>query len=81
MTRPKLTFTTAKAKVAAVWSTLAALQVFLGALLVVLEDNQVGAEEITPLITGALTMGVTVWRVWATPNTLRTNDSSPPPRV
>jgi hypothetical protein len=77
----KLTFTAAKAKVAAVWATLAAIQVFLGLVMTVLDDDKVGADEVTPLITGIISMGIGVWRVWATPNDLVRNDSGSSSRV
>ena len=57
-------FTPAKAWVAALGNTLAAIQIFLGIVLLSLEDDAVTVEEVAPLVTGFLTMAVTVWGVW-----------------
>lgn len=64
-----INWTTAKMKAAALWNTLAAIQIFIGIVLVALEDGAVGAEEVAPIVTGLLTMAVTVYRVWKVPNT------------
>lgn len=61
-------FTAAKAKVAAVLNTLAAIQIYLGVVATALGDDEIGFEEITPLVTGAITLGVAVYGVWKTKN-------------
>lgn len=67
-----MTWTTAKMKAAALWNSIAAVQIFIGVLLTVLEDDAVGPEEVAPIVTGLITMAVTVWRVWKVPNEQKT---------
>lgn len=61
-------FTKAKMWVAAVGNTLTAVQVAIAVLAGVLSDDTVGVDEVSPLITAAVTLGVTVWGVWRITN-------------
>lgn len=59
---------TAKAVVAAIGSTLTALMAALTTVTFVLDDDAVDLNEISSLVTAALTLGVTIWAVWRVPN-------------
>lgn len=59
---------TAKAKVAAIGNTLAAVMIFIGVLAAAMGDDAITAEEITPLVVGFVTLATTVYAVWRVPN-------------
>lgn len=61
-------FTTAKAKVAALMNTLAAVQIFLGVVATTVGDDRIDLVEVSPLVTGIITLGITVYAVWKTEN-------------
>lgn len=65
---PVVDVTAAKAWVAGVGSTLAALQGALTVVSLAANDGQFDGGEIGGLVTTAITLVLTVWRVWATPN-------------
>lgn len=66
---PKIPVTKpAKAVVAAVGNSLAALQIFLGVVTVATSDSAIDVVDVAPLITGAVTLGATVYAVWKTVN-------------
>ncbi len=60
----------AKAVAAALWNTLAALQIFLGVVMVATDDGALDVTDVAPLITGAATLYGTVYAVWKTRNDL-----------
>lgn len=60
----------AKAVMAALWNTIAAIQIFLGVVLTATDDGAVDITDVAPLVTGGLTLGVTVYAVWKTRNDL-----------
>ena len=69
MTTPKLPVTKAtKAVMAALWNILAAAQIFLGVVLTATDDGAVDVTDVAPLVTGGLTLVVTVVAVWKTRN-------------
>ncbi len=69
MTTPSLPVTKpAKAVVAALGNTLAAVQIFLGVVTVATSDDAIGVGDVAPLVTGGLTLCVTVYAVWKTRN-------------
>lgn len=65
---PIVEVTAAKAWVAAVGATLVALQGAVTVVSLAANDGQFDGGEIGGLVTTAITLVLTVWRVWATPN-------------
>lgn len=69
MSTPNLPVTKpTKAVMAALWNTLGALQIFLGVVLTAMDDGAVDVIDVAPLVTGAMTLYVTVYAVWKTRN-------------
>ncbi len=60
--------TAAKAWVAAVGTTLTALTTALAAVSLALSDDALNMNEVSAIITAALTAGLTVYGVWRTEN-------------
>ncbi len=58
----------AKAVVAALGNILAAAQMFLGVVTVAASDDAIDVLDVAPLVTGAVTLVVTVYAVWKTRN-------------
>lgn len=60
--------TAAKAWAAVIGGTLTAILLFLGVLNPALDDGQISAGEITPLVAGLVTLASTVYAVWKVRN-------------
>lgn len=69
MTTPTLPVTKpAKAVMAALWNSIAAAQIFLGVVLTATDDGAVDLTDVAPLVTGGISLCVTVYAVWKTRN-------------
>lgn len=66
--QPSVDVTAAKAWVAGVGATLAAIQGAFTVVSLAANDGQFDTGEIAGLASTAVTLVLTVWRVWATPN-------------
>jgi len=62
----------AKAVVAALGNSFAAAQMFLGVVTVATSDDAVTLLDVAPLVTGFVTLWVTVYGVWKTVNEPKT---------
>jgi len=61
-----------KAVFAAIGNTLGALQMFLGVITVASSDDAIDVSDVAPIVTGGLTLAVTVYAVWKTRNAVKT---------
>lgn len=68
MTQPGIKVTAAKAWAATIGGILTAILLFIGVLTPALDDGQLSAGEVTPLVAGVVTLISTVYAVWRVRN-------------